>query len=1335
MATRAKNDPVIWKDIYELAKLLDINFEGNQAAEVALSEKLHTTTTSTDVRPDLQYGYSSVEPVLVNLSTDETTPFCIKQLGIHGGKEIEIFQRYEFAYYNYKRDSSEPTQYVFAECNHPSYKNKTKRYYEDNTRLPILHSMFLTKDFNTEETITFNDLIPKDCFDEDYKSLHKDTESEDVVYHLIENRLKDLYKWWPKPKCYYADIVSPDLYLQIQANNGCVYIPRICPVVSMEGCVSNNSNNNTYGFAKCLPFSPNYDTEAFTALRKKYFKDWMTLHNITYDVYTSEVIQQEPETDDWHAPYPPICPTCSPITFPKIGLEGGQKKPKEDEFAENSFGDDVESNIYSLSVLQSKAMWANPGKEHLPVDEEGNPKEGYVYGVDWVWAEEIDKYESVSTYVAYQSAFADYTVRYTPLRFMAGDDYRYNLIDPEKLEKDVKCERQDCVIVPTALVIKLKGYITTPIRKRWYDMIFYKIKSILGYWYNKDLSCHSTEHLINSIPDKPDELPIIGTTWNYEKEKEYEQVQKPCSRWIASNLAWKSSNKEGSKVMSKSADGNFYIEQYLAYLANKDKDKDQYTHFGQLNLDILEKEEDTCKDFLFKDTLVTPWNGGVPKTPNGVCDLTSYMTHWNTLVLLHKIIQDINAYKIKENNTAGLAVPVNDWQYCAPEFEQGTDDNIEVYESTLTSEDYYFDEYSEYYATDSIIWKEVVTLKYNYIAGDCVNIETTEESETDKSDSESATGENEGDAQPTITVYDISVKDCEGSFSVAADLTLGLSVNKDAGTYRYDAISGYGACYCINPDGTLKFTPGVHKFNGAVCPDCAQTELTKQLNSTITYSDVDSIVTTVKSNEEATLPEYYSTQKQNHSFREVSRDVVNKIIYYEDSCDVLVSVDKEKLTQIVWGSMGYVNNLEQDTVIGAVTNNPGIEVPTVTAQINQFTITQQPDKSISNDIIVGSIDATQQQFEIPITGSGTFEHGPHNQHVRSDVSIDGKIVYMWEFTNGSRSIVNDIELANVTYNYDNVTMSEAFNYSVQTLQDTSTQWIVVPEECKNWVEVTEPGDDVYKYWCRVHAILYTYNPTGKYTEIPFQVFKELDDSCDTVSVKHYLTAIKKVERNNLITEAAWRTINEQYLLELDPNQYNNSGSKRGLYTATYWCTYLLPVNTPSTIKLKFESPLKRGAVKKGQYKLKVPGENCMDAIATCPTAPSSGSYKTYGANCNSNDADCTYITECNEGGALMIKPWIVHKNVVTGDIIELKGQGSICRDDSFQLQPLDYVNQSGQTGEYEFVVNPGFSSRVTIGFTCLLNSWANDYIFESNNLENYMFQPSIEYVKMSLTIS
>jgi hypothetical protein len=73
--------------------------------------------------------------------------------------------------------------------------------------------MFLTKDFNTEETITFNDLIPKDCFDEDYKSLHKDTESEDVVYHLIENRLKDLYKWWPKPKCYYDDIVSPDLYL------------------------------------------------------------------------------------------------------------------------------------------------------------------------------------------------------------------------------------------------------------------------------------------------------------------------------------------------------------------------------------------------------------------------------------------------------------------------------------------------------------------------------------------------------------------------------------------------------------------------------------------------------------------------------------------------------------------------------------------------------------------------------------------------------------------------------------------------------------------------------------------------------------------------------------------------------------------------------------------------------------------------------------------------------------------------------------------------------------------------------------------------------------------
>lgn len=1330
MATRAKNDPVIWKDIYELAKLLDINFEGNNAAEIALSEKLHDTTTSTDIRPDLPYGYSSVDPVLVNLSTDETTPFCIKQLGVHGGKEIEIFQRYEFAYYNYKRDSSNHTQYVFAECNHPNYKNETKRYYEDYTRLPILHSMFLTKDFDTEETITFNDLIPKDCFDEDYKKLHKDTESEDVVYHLIENRLKDLYKWWPKPECHYADIISPDLYLQIQANNGCVYIPRICPVVSMEGCVSNNSNNNTYGFANCLPFSPNYDTEAFTALRQKYFKDWMTLHNITYDVYTSEVIQQKPDTEDWHAPYPPICPTCSPITFPKIGLEGGKNKPKEDELAESSFGDDIEANIYSLSVLQSKAMWANPGKEHLPVDEEGNPKEGYVYGVDWVWAEEIDKYESVSTYVAYSSAFADYYVRHTPLRFMAGDDYRYNLINPDKLEKDVKCERQDCVIVPTALVIKLKGYITTPIRKRWYDMIFYKIKSILGYWYNKDLLCDSPEHLINSIPDEPDELPIIGTTWNYEKEKEYEQVQSPCSRWITSNLAWSSSNKEGSKVMSKSSDGNFYIEQYLAYLANKDKDKDQYIHFGQLNLDMLETGA-MCKDFLFKDTLVTPWNGGVPKTPNDVCDLTSYTTHWNTLVLLHKIIQDINNYKIKENNTAGLAVPVNDWQYCAPEFEQGTDDKIEVYESSLTSEDYYFDEYSEHYASDSIIWEEVITHKYNYIAGDCVNIETTEESDATQDENESS--------QPTITVYDISVKDCEGSFSVAAKLTLDLSVNNEAGTYRYDNISGYGACYCFyidddgNTNGTLNF---IHGLLNAPCPDCYEAKLSKQLNSTITYSDVDSIVTTVKSNEEATLPEYYSTQKQNRSFKEIGRDVVNKIIYYEESWDVVVSVNKDKLTQIVWGGMGYTNYLQQDTVTGDITNNrPGLDVPTVEAVATQFTITSEPSKSISSDIIVGSITATQQQFEIPITGSATYVHGPRNDHVTSEVSINGAIVYMWEFTNGSVSIVNGIELSNVTYNYDNVTMSEAFNYSVQTLQDTSTQWIVIPEECKNWVEITEPGDDVYKYWCRVHAILYTYNPIEKYTEIPFQIFKELDDSCGIASVKHYLTDIKKVERNNSITEEAWRTIDEQYLLELDPNQYNNGDSKRGLYTATYWCTYLLPVNTQSTIKLKFESPLKRGAVKKGQYKLKVPGETCMDEIETCAMEPSSESYKTYGANCSSNNADCTYITKCNEGGALMIKPWIVHKNVVTGGIIELKGQGTVCRDSSFQLQPLDYVNLAGQTGECEFVVDPGFSSRVTIGFTCLLNSWSSDYILESNNLENYVFSPIIEYVKMSLTIS
>jgi hypothetical protein len=63
---------------------------------------------------------------------------------------------------------------------------------------------------------------------------------------------------------------------------------------------------------------------------------------------------------------------------------------------------------------------------------------------------------------------------------MAGEDYLVSI----PYEKELKFDRHDCVTVPTAIIVELDGYVTTAIRKRWYDMIFYKIKALMGYWEN-----------------------------------------------------------------------------------------------------------------------------------------------------------------------------------------------------------------------------------------------------------------------------------------------------------------------------------------------------------------------------------------------------------------------------------------------------------------------------------------------------------------------------------------------------------------------------------------------------------------------------------------------------------------------------------------------------------------------------------------------------------------------------------------------------------------------------------------------------------------------------------
>ena len=78
---------------------------------------------------------------------------------------------------------------------------------------------------------------------------------------------------------------------------------------------------------------------------------------------------------------------------------------EEKEETENT--ECVSFNIFSTALLNNYYYWYTPKKKRLPVDKYGDPKTGYVYGVDWVWAEEIDQYESVSKYIFSKNSFGN----------------------------------------------------------------------------------------------------------------------------------------------------------------------------------------------------------------------------------------------------------------------------------------------------------------------------------------------------------------------------------------------------------------------------------------------------------------------------------------------------------------------------------------------------------------------------------------------------------------------------------------------------------------------------------------------------------------------------------------------------------------------------------------------------------------------------------------------------------------------------------------------------------------------------------------------------------------
>lgn len=738
-------DKIKWQHIEELASKID---------ELAKDRLINDAEKGQEVRMNMEVVKTSLSPGLVELVTDYTTPFGLK-LGENaklGNSAEKFYQRFEFGYYNFKRvnagfiietqgeDSPLLQQYVYQPVEGYEITGSDPRYYSNDERLPILMSMWLS---------THPDNMPYPFYAVyGNKVVKKELEtftgsifsaSQAAVSNMIETHLKDRYKWWPF-NCKYSDttLISADLYAVLKDDRNCQNAVRLCPICTPEDVyVSYNNNNNTIG--RLRPARPYKTTEHYrlqyenggiedpsVVYRIYPINNWnegVTLHEVDYNKYvpeTYDISTRDPEDQSWHTLIPPICSSCVKLTFPVCGYEGGQIIPEGDYEAENAFDVEFEDfNFFNKDLLnsQSHSYWWNSYTEHIPVEvDTGIPI--YQHERDWVWAEEFHKYEQVSTWVESVCNHRKVYIRYTNLRFMIGD-YGNNEIP----ETDLNIIHQDCVTVPTAIVVESDGYLTTATRKRWYDMLYFKLRTLLGYWYDvegdeqHDQNTALTNDLQRSdyVPEQFDNQDIQGVTWNSYAEPLLTSKDSPCKRWLDSGLGWKS-DINLDVLLTRAAAGSKYWEQFLLAL-NHWVQPDTTDNTFRIDVVggwpvVLDNAlyEDNCEDPKFDNQVSRPWNGGGSNQISACYIGDRFKMHANTFNILELIYKWLFNYKVKEldgtdvDNT--LLAPIDQWKTCSPAFYPGIDQQIDWEFTTeeIPESYWYLQSYSDKPIIDAGCW-------------------------------------------------------------------------------------------------------------------------------------------------------------------------------------------------------------------------------------------------------------------------------------------------------------------------------------------------------------------------------------------------------------------------------------------------------------------------------------------------------------------------------------------------------------------------------------------------------------------------------------------------------
>ena len=459
----------------------------------------------------------------LDLMKDRSAPFRTEGLC---SSELDLYLRFEFAYYDGFDDHNNTYWY---------------KAYQRGLRRPTLYSQFLIQKPTYPKDRDHYYMLKNLC--EDMGNDPNDKDDIINISSLIESDRDKILKFWEGGSAYAeGPTVSAELFgtFKLEAQTDGDECPNILRF-AFAGTTGNGNGNSPY--TEKAPYmsnpdrpytggyeGPDFYNESFMRRTIDRIEDYCPLTVTAAD--WSELSPEREGNPDKYTP-PPLC-GCSVRNWPRLGAEAGDPTittiTDEEIEARNDYMTSENVNIYNPFWL---SKYVSPVRVHLDwCDKRGKYRK-------LLTQEEIDKsegdgtpegpgYDTKGHFSCFNAIEAENHSNYKEVYSDGDGSLGHTWLSKSVTEygtvyflvKPLKFQAEDnkfaCLSAITSFVVHLKVKPIPAIRKRWYDMMYYKLRSIAGYMYSKEGSSFSYP---------------LGVTWKVEAQKELSDFQDQSEKY------------------------------------------------------------------------------------------------------------------------------------------------------------------------------------------------------------------------------------------------------------------------------------------------------------------------------------------------------------------------------------------------------------------------------------------------------------------------------------------------------------------------------------------------------------------------------------------------------------------------------------------------------------------------------------------------------------------------------------------------------------------------------------------------------------------------------------